>query len=261
MAASEVLELALRLWAQARDRGAVDDPSDLDRLLEAQGRPGAPGYDCGQRFTFACFPPDTPAELTLPTGERAASDEEARFLAHLLVTRTLLVVGLDIDERVEGAMCDAYARTWAARAGDDHCRTPLALALSLWLVALDQRSNSDRPLPIDWSVDCFRKGEHWDPDYPLVSHYDMRERAQDWAMYVSMDPRRHPGVSVWTIVEPLLRFQPDSRTRTALAKFAEARDVARERAPAAAMLERNRIAGLLRSYLGHGGGSLNGASR
>lgn len=39
---SPVLELAIRLWPQVRDRGAVDDPSDLDTLLASQGQPGAP---------------------------------------------------------------------------------------------------------------------------------------------------------------------------------------------------------------------------
>ena len=34
------------------------------------------------------------ADLSLPTGERADSDQGARFTAHLLVTRTLLAAGL-----------------------------------------------------------------------------------------------------------------------------------------------------------------------
>ena len=247
----EVLELALRLWPQARDRGSVDDPQDLDRLLESQGQPGAPGHDCGQRYTFACFAPGAEADLSLPTGERADSDQGARFTAHLLVTRTLLAAGLSIDERVTGAMCDAYALSWATSGGGNHHQTPLALAVSLWLVALDPLSASDRPLRIDWSAECFRQHDHWDPDYRLFSHYDIRERALDWAMYVSVDPGRHAGVSVWTIVEPLLRLEQDSRVRIALGQFADAADTG-ERAPAAAMLERNRIAGLLRDYMERG---------
>ena len=250
---SEVLALAMRLWPQARDRGSVDDPADLDRLLEAQGLPGAPGQDCGLRHTFACFPPDAEAALTLPTGEQPASDESARFTAHLLVTRTLLAAGLSIDERVTGAMCDAYALSWLMRDGglleERGHRAPLALAVSVWLVALDPLSLSDRPLPIDWSAECFRQHDYWDPEYRLFSHYDIRERALDWAMYVSADAQRHAGVSVWTIVEPLLRLEQDSRVRMALGQFAEAADAGGEHAPAAAMLERNRISGMLREHL------------
>ena len=246
---SEVLALAMRLWPQARDRGSVDDPADLDRLLEAQGLPGAPGQDCGLRHTFACFPPGTEAALTLPTGEQPHSDESARFTAHLLVTRTLLAAGLAIDERVSGAMCDAYALSWTTRDGGHHHQPPLALATSLWLIALDPLSASDRPLPIDWSAQCFRQHDYWDAEERLFSHYDMRERALDWAMYVSTDAQRHAGVSVWTIVEPLLRLGQDSRVRMALGRFAEAADAGGERAPAAAMLERNRISGLLRDHL------------
>ena len=250
MADSDVLDLALRLWPQARDRGDVGDPADLDRLIEAQGRPGAPGQDCGQRYTFACFPPEAGAELSLPTGERANSDEDARFIGHLLVTRTLLAVGLSVDERVLGAMCDAHARSWATSGGGYH-QSPLALAVSLWLVALDPSSQSDRPLPIDWSAECFRQHDHWDPpDDRLFSHYDIRQRALDWAMYVAVDPGRHAGVSIWTIVEPLLRLQQDHRVRVALDRSGEAADAGGEQASAAAMLERNRIAGLLRVYLG-----------
>ena len=250
----DLLDLALRLWPQARDHGAVDDPGDLDLLLEAQGQPGAPGYDCGQRSTFSCFPPDVEAAFSLPTGERPDADGSARFLAHLLVTRTLLAAGLSIDERVTGAMCDAYARSWTTTGGGHHYQAPLALAVSLWLVALDPLTASDRPLPIDWSAECFREHDHWDPDYLLFSHYDIRERALDWAMYVSAAPQRHAGVSVWTIVEPLLRLEHDSRVGMALGQFGEATDAGGERAPAAAMLERNRIAGLLRDYMAQRGG-------
>ncbi len=258
---ADLLDLALRLWPQARDRGAIDNPRDLDRLLEAQGRAGAPGHDCGQRYTFACFPPEVEAAFALPTGERPDSDDSARFIAHLLVTRTLLAAGLSIDERVTGAMSDAYARSWTTIGGGHHHQTPLALAVSLWLVALDPLTASDRPLPIDWSAECFRQHDYWDPDYLLFSHYDIRERALDWAMYVSGDPQRHPGVSVWTIVEPLLRLEHDSRVGMTLGQFAEAADAGGERAPAAAMLERNRIAGLLRDHMAQGSGGAPGAIR
>lgn len=251
MASSEILELALRLWPQARDQGTVDRPDDLDRLIEAQGLPGAPGYECGLRSTFACFGPDEEAAFTLPAGEQPASDEAARFLAHLIVTRTLLAVGLSVDERVEAAMTAAHAWSWATSGGGNHHREPLALATSLWLIALDPDSASDRPLAIDWSAGCFQ-GDWWDPEERLFSHYDIRERGLDWAAYVSYDPARHAGCSIWTIVEPLLRLEQDTRARLALAQLSAASDVG-QRANAAAMLERNRVAGMLRGYFGPAG--------
>lgn len=258
---SDILELALRLWPRVRDGDGVEDPADLDRLLGAQGQPGAPGHECGLRHTFACFAPETEARFALPSGEEPASDESARFIAHLLVTRTLLAAGLSIDERVTGAMCDAYALSWCTAGGGDYHQTPLALAVSLWLVALDPLSASDQPLPIDFSAECFRQRDHWDPEYRLFSHYDIRERGLDWAMYVSADPQRHAGASVWTIIEPLLRLEQDGRVRMTLGQFAEAADTGGERAPAAAMLERNRVAELLRAHLGQGGAGAPGSVR
>ena len=248
MSSSEILDLALRLWPQARDQGTVNDPADLDRLLESQGLPGAAGYECGLRSTFACFAPDEEATLTLPTGEQPGSDESARFLGHLIVTRTLLAVGLSIDERVDAAMITAHALSWATSGGGNFHQEPIALATSLWLIALDPDSASDRPLAIDWSAACFER-DWWDPHERLFSHYDIRERGLDWAAYVSYDAARHEGCSIWTIVEPLLRLEADTRARLALAQLSGATDVG-QRANAAAMLERNRVAGMLRSYFG-----------
>jgi hypothetical protein len=248
---SDILDLALRLWPQARDHGLVDDPNDLDRLLEAQGLPGAPGYDGGLRATFACFAPDEEATFALPSGERPVTDAEARFLAHVLVTRTLLAVGLSIDERVDGALTTAHALSWATEVAAQH-QSPLALATSLWLVALDPLSASDRPLAIDWTAELYQ-GDWWDPDERLVSHYDVRERSLDWATYVSYDLGRHPGCSIWTIVEPLLRLEHDDRARLALAQLSAVADSG-ERAGAAAMLERNRVANLLRGYFASSAG-------
>ncbi|MPZ99676.1 MAG: hypothetical protein GEU80_10140 [Dehalococcoidia bacterium] len=248
---SAILDIAMRLWPQARDHGTVDDPADLDLLLAVQGRPGAPGYDCGVRGTFGVFAPDQPAGLTLLTGEHAASEEDARFIAHLLVTRTLLAAGLHIDERVTAAMSDTYALSWTARGGGHYRQTPLALALSIWLVALDPLGASDRPLPIDWSPACFQDAGRWDVDYRLFSHYDIRERAIDWGLYVAVDAARHEGVSTWTIVEPLLRLEQDGRVRLVLSQFSERGDRSSNGTPvpAAAMLERGRIARLLQDYL------------
>ena len=245
MAGAPIIDLILRLWPRARDEGVVADPSDLDLLLATQGAPGAPGRDCGLRHTFACFGPDRVASFTLPTGERTSSDEEARFVGHLLATRLMLAAGLSIDERVTRAMCDAYGLSWTASTGGHYGQTPLALAVSLWLVALDPLSITDRPLPIEWDAECYRDANRWDPEYRLFSHYDMRERALDWTTYVSVDPTRRGGVSIWTIVEPLLRLRDDSRSRLALAQLDDAGDVGAPAASAASMLERNRVALLL----------------
>lgn len=244
MADHEALTLALELWPAARDRGAVDDPSALDRLLDTLGQPGAVGYDCGLRTTFACFAPDEDAALTLPTGEETTTDEEARFIAHVLVTRTLLAAGLHVDQRVTNAMAAAYALSWTA-SGGRYGQTPLALATSLWLVALDPISISDRPIAIDWDYPCFQDPERWDLDYRLFSHYDIRENAIDWSVYASGSPDRREGCSIYSIVEPLLRMNEDNRVRIALGTYAQAQDAAAESAPAAAMLERGRIAAML----------------
>jgi len=242
------LAIALRLWPQARDRGTVDDPEDLDRLLATLGQSGAPGFADGVVHTFACFPPTAAATLTLPTGERPATDEAARFMGHVLVTRVLLAAGLSIDRRVSEALAAACALSWARRLGGHYGRTPLEMATALWLPALDPDGASDRPLPIDWSPACYANEELWDPDYRLFSHYDIRERALDWAMWVAFDPARRAGVSLWTIVEPLLRLAEDGRARYVLAQLAAGEDSG-ESAPAAAMLERHRIATLLRQFM------------
>ncbi|MEI6136189.1 MAG: hypothetical protein WCQ48_02070 [Chloroflexota bacterium] len=243
---SPVLDLAIRLWPQVRDRGAVDDPSDLDMLLAAQGQPGAPGLEGGVSHTFACFAPDEAATFALSTGEQPRDDADARLIAHILVTRTLLGAGLSIDRRVQAAMGDAYAMTWGVSGGYE--ASPLALATSMWLAALDPQQASDRPLPIDWSPTYYQDGERWNLDYRLFSHYDIRERMLDWVSFASVAPSRHPGCSVWTLVEPLTRI-PDQRAHMALAQFGEASDEAEDAIPAAAMLERARIAALLRAYV------------
>ena len=244
---SEVLRLALQLWPQVRDRGAVDDPTALDTLLRALGQPGAPGYDGGVRGTFACFAPAEDAtDFVLPAGERPQTDTEGRLLGHVLVTRTLLGAGLHVDRRVLQAVGDACAMTWCIRGGYD--ASPLTLATSLWLIALDPLLKSDRPLPIDWTHALYQDPERWDTDYRLFSHYDIRERALDWVVYASIDRARHDGCSIWSIVEPLLRLD-DDRAFTALAGLAESSDTAIEDLPAAAMLERGRIEGLLRAFV------------
>ena len=261
MSDSPLLDLAQRLWPAVRNTGAVADPEDLDRLLATQGLPGAIGHDCGLTSAFACFTPEQDATAyMLPTGERPQADAEGRFIAHLLVTRVLLGAGLGIDPRVEAALCAAHALSWAA-SGLEYPQSPLALATALWLPALDPDSGSDRPLPIDWSAQCFEDPTFWNPDERLFSHYDVRENALDWAVYASSRPERHEGVSIWTIVEPLLRMGRDSRASIALSNFVDSADPASTApAPAAAMLERRRISEALRAHLASAStGSSSGA--
>ena len=255
MPQTPVLDTALRLWPALRDGAPVSDPGELDLLLASQGQPGAPGRECGLTATFACFPPgEEEAALALPGGERSASGSDARFLGHLLVTRTLLAAGLALDERIARALAAAHALSWTTEGGAPYHQTPLALAVSLWLVALDPQSRSDRPLPIDWSPDCFDR-DWWDREYRLFSHYDVRERALDWCAFASLDPARHGGCSAWTIAEPLLRLEADSRARMALPQLAArgaappADAGAGEPLPAAAALERGRVALLVQGYL------------
>ncbi len=245
MSTSPTLDLAIRLWPQVRDRGAVDDPSDLDTLLAVQGLPGAPGADVGVRHTFACFPPDEVATFVLPTGERPRDGADARLIAHMLVTRVLVGAGLSIDRRVQAGMGDAYAMTWAVAGAYD--ASPLALATSMWLAALDPQQASDHPLPIDWTPAFYQDATRWDMDYRLFSHYDIRERLLDWTTYASVNPSRHPGCSVWTLVEPLMRIS-DARAQIAIPQLAGASDEIEVAVPAAAMLDRARIAALLYAY-------------
>ncbi len=250
MTTSSTLDLALRLWPQVRDSGRVDDASLLDELLAAQGRPGAPGYEGGVRGTFACFGPDEPAAFTLPGGERPRDDADARLIAHILVTRVLLGAGLHVDRRIQRAMADAYAVTWTARGVLD--ASPLALGTSLWLIALDPLQISDQPLAIDWTPSAYQDARRWNLDYRLFSHYDIHQRALDWVAYASGASGRHAGCSVWTLVEPLLRFD-DQRAQIALGQFATlaagGEDEDGAPVPAAAMLERARVEALLRAHL------------
>lgn len=248
MTTSTTLDLALRLWPQVRDSGTVDDPSLLDSLLATQGQPGAPGYEGGVRGTFACFPPDGPATFTLPSGEQPRDDRDARLIAHILVTRVLLGAGLHVDRRVQRAMADTYAVTWTVRGALD--ASPLALANSLWLIALDPLQVSDQPLAIDWTPTAYQDAERWEMDYRLFSHYDIHQRALDWVAYASAAPGRHPGCSVWTVVEPLLRID-DQRAQIALGQFATLAARGEDEAPvaAAAMLDRARVEALLRAHL------------
>ncbi len=243
------LALALELWPDARDYGQVKDASALDGLLESLGQPGAIGFDCGLRNTFTCFAPDETAVITLPSGEKTMSDSEARFIGHVLVTRTLLAAGLHVDQRVISAMAASYAFSWTALGGR-YGQTPLALATSLWLIALDPLSNSDRPIAIEWDAECFDDPQRWDLQYRLFSHYDIRGRAIDWVVYVASAVERREGCSIYTIVEPLLRMGGDNQVGLALSSYSQSEDATLAAVNAAAMLDRGRVATLLKSYLG-----------
>lgn len=248
MSTSPNLDLALRLWPQVRDSGTVDDPLFLDALLASQGQPGAAGHHSGIESTFACFKPDDVASFTLPSGEQTRDDEDARLMAHILVTRVLLGAGLHIDRRVQRALADAHAIIWTPRGVLQ--ASPLVLATSLWLIALDPLQVSDQPLAIDWTPEAFQDTERWDLTYRLFSHYDIHQRALDWVAYASAAPGRMPGCSAWTVVEPLLRFD-DQRAQIALGQFATlaARGEDEAPVPAAAMLDRARVEALLRAHL------------
>jgi hypothetical protein len=249
MSDSHILDLAQRLWPAARDRGTVDDPNDLDTLLASQGQPGAPGIEDGLLATFAAFTLEQDAnDFALPTGERPSSDAEGRFLAHVLVTRVLLAVGLDVDPRVADALAAGHALSWAVTSSE-YLQGPLGLAAALWLPALDPDSASDRPLAIDWGAPLFADVARWDPEYRPFSHYDARERALDWAVYATARAERREGVSIFTLIEPLLRMERDQRAGMAIAAIADTADPPGSApAPAAAMLERRRIADLLRTH-------------
>ena len=58
-------------------------------------------------------------------------------------------------------------------------------------------------------------------EYRLFSHYDIRERVLDWVSFASVDPSRHPGCSVWTIAEPLLRIMIEGEDKAAITQMAD----------------------------------------
>ena len=116
---SEVLQLALRLWPQVRDHGVVDDPGDLDQLIAAQGGAGRPRLRMRSApHLLVLFRRTRRRGSRSPPASSPDSDDSARFIAHLLVTRTLLAAGLSIDERVDRAMCEAYALSPGAPAAE-----------------------------------------------------------------------------------------------------------------------------------------------
>ena len=126
---ADVLNLAQRLWPQVRDTGTVDDAATLDTLMATLGQPGAPGFEGGERHTFAAFlPSEDASDFALTTGERPADDADGRFIAHILGSRALLGAGLHVDRRVQQAAGAVYAQTWCVRGG--YSASPLAVATS-----------------------------------------------------------------------------------------------------------------------------------
>ena len=235
------VDLALEIWPGLRDGNNLEDLSDLDILLESQGIPTAYGSSEGISATFGGFTESVSQAVTLPTGETTSSLEEAQLLCHMVVTRTLMSAGLVVDRRVQEAMGQAYANTWCVKG--DYTTTPLVLSASLWLVALDPQNHSDTPLPIDWTAPIYENSLVWDTEYRLFSHYDIKERALDWAVHVSHDNERHQGCSRWNIIEPLLRIE-DERAGLAVTNFLNQLEEDTENISARYIIERSRIAKL-----------------
>ena len=235
------VDVALEIWPGLRDGNNLEDISDLDILLESQGIPTAYGSSEGISATFGGFTESVLPAVTLPTGETTSSLEEAQLLCHIIVTRTLMSAGLLVDRRVQEAMGQAYANTWCVKG--DYNTTPLVLSASLWLIALDSQNHSDTPLLIDWTASLYENSLIWDTDYRLFSHYDIKERALDWAIHVSHENERHRGCSRWNIIEPLLRID-DERADLAVTNFLNQLDEGGENISARYIIERSRIAKL-----------------
>ncbi len=235
------IDVALEIWPDLRDGNNLQDLSHLDILLGSLGIPTAYGSSEGISTTFGGFTESASPTVTLPTGETTTSLEEAKLLCHIVVTRTLMSAGLDVDRRVQEAMGQAYANTWCVKG--DYKTTPLVLSASLWLIALDSQSHSDTPLPIDWSASIYENSLFWDTEYRLFSHYDIKERALDWVVHVSHENERHQGCSRWNIIEPLLRIE-DERADLAVTNFLNQLEEDAENISARYIIERSRIAKL-----------------
>ncbi len=235
------IDIALEIWPVLRNGNNLEDLSHLDILLESRGISTAYGRTEGISATFGGFVEPVYSSITLPTGETTSSLEEAKLLCHIIVTRTLMSAGLDVDRRVQEAMGQAYANTWCVRG--DYNTTPLVLGTSLWLIALDSQNHSDTPLPIDWNASMYENSMIWDTEYRLFSHYDIKERALDWAVHVSHENERHRGCSRWNIIEPLLRIE-DERAELAVANFLNQLEENTENLSAKYIMERSRIAKL-----------------
>lgn len=236
------IEIVLDTWPSIRDGQVSNDISLLDQLLSLFGEKNAFGVEQGIDSTFSGFADEDNQRIVLPSGEFTSTPNEAKLLAHILITRLLVAAGLHVDRRVQGALGDAYANTWCVKG--EYITTPLVLAHSLWLIALDPQNHSDIPLAINWDPTYYQNSGAWNLGYRLFSHYDVKERALDWAVHVSQSPDRYVGCSRWNIVEPLIRIN-DERAHLAIKQLSDTVDKEIEGIGAAEILERSRIFGLL----------------
>tara|TARA_Y100001970_G_scaffold89710_1_gene113078 strand:+ start:9313 stop:10062 length:750 start_codon:yes stop_codon:yes gene_type:complete len=235
-------------WAEVRDSGSLTNVGILDELLERIGKEGAPGYECGVINTFSVFSPDEDAKIILVTGEETSSDAEARFIGNLLAIRLFLAAGFIFDAKIISALSSTYGLSWTKKIGGNYGHSSLSLATSLWLIALDPKPESDEPFNIDWDLQCFNNDELWDLDYNLFSHYDIKERMLDWCIYAINNDDIIQDISIFTILEPLLHLQNDSRAKIVIDKFSDLNDH-HESKSASAMVEKKRISDLVSSLI------------
>lgn len=237
-----IIEKVFDTWPSIRDGQVISDISVLDYLLSLLGKKNAFGIAQGLNNTFSGFTDEDDQNIVLPSGESTRTPDEARLLAHILITRLLVGAGLDVDRRIQSALGDAYANTWCVKG--EYRTTPLVLAHSLWLIALDSQNHSDVPLVINWEPTYYQNAKVWDLNYRLFSHYDVKERALDWAVHVSHSSDRYAGCSRWNIIEPLIRIN-DERAHLAIKQLSESTDPEVQGIGAAEILERSRISRLL----------------
>ena len=231
-------------WTEIRDNGSLSNVKILDQLLERIGQEGAPGYECGILDTFSVFSPSEDAKIILPTGEETNSDSEARFIANLLALRLFLAAGFIFDGKIISALASTYGLSWTRKIGGNYGHSSLSLAISLWLIGLDPKPESDEPFNINWNLQCFQNSELWDLDYNLFSRYDIKERMLDWCIYAVNNEAIMKDISIFTILEPLLLLQNDSRAKIVIDKFSDLNDH-HESKSASTLIEKKRIADLV----------------
>ena len=231
-------------WTEVRDTGSLSDLGILDQLLQRIGKDGAPGYECGIFDTFSIFDKNEDAKIFLSTGEETSSDTEARFIGNLLAIRLFLAAGFMFDAKIISALASTYGLSWTKKIGGNYGHSSLSLAISLWLIALDPKPESDEPFNINWELQCFQNNVFWDLDYNLFSHYDIKERMLDWCIYAINNEDTIRDISIFTILEPLLHLQNDSRAKIVIDKFSDLNDHYASK-NASTLIEKKRIADLV----------------
>tara|TARA_Y100001970_G_C14249673_1_gene870854 strand:- start:3138 stop:3887 length:750 start_codon:yes stop_codon:yes gene_type:complete len=231
-------------WVEVRDTGSLSDVAILDQLLQRIGQEGAPGYECGVLDTFSIFDKNEDAKIILSTGEETTSDTEARFIGNLLAIRLFLAAGFIFDAKIISALASTYGLSWTKKIGGNYGHSSLSLSISLWLIALDPKPESDEPFNINWELECFQNNELWDLDYNLFSRYDIKERMLDWCIYAVNNEDTMRGISIFTILEPLLQLRNDSRAKIVIDKFSDLNDH-HESKSASTLIEKKRISDLI----------------